>query len=213
MKYRGHRRAPYSDHHLDHAGERRHFVDYSRDPRTDDDDAERHFDDDRYGRSERRMGHEGWRRGRVSGGFGSHYAAWSSGLGATPAGFGFGPPEDPFLRFSEAEEWSPSRMETPQFRSPEWRKESYRGRGPKGYRRSDERIREDVCEQLTDDWSVDAHDITIEVENGEVTLTGTVPSREQKRCATECVETITGVSNVFNQLRVARADEGREHSR
>lgn len=142
----------------------------------------------------------------MSGGFGSQHAAWSAGIGATPAGFGFGPPEDPFMRFSDADEWSMSGMRGAETHVSH--EEGHRGRGPKGYRRSDERIREEVCEQLTDDWSVDATDITVEVKDGEVTLIGSVPSRAQKRSATECVEMVTGVRDVFNNLRVMpRTDE------
>src|SRR3954453_14579983 len=43
---------------------------------------------------------------------------------------------------------------------------SYRGRGPKNYQRSDERIREDVCERLERDERVDASDLEVNVENG-----------------------------------------------
>jgi hypothetical protein len=43
---------------------------------------------------------------------------------------------------------------------------SYRGRGPKNYTRSDERIREDLNERLTDSDEIDASNITVEVSNG-----------------------------------------------
>ena len=84
--------------------------------------------------------------------------------------------------------------------------EDYRGRGPKDYRRSDDRIREEVCDRLTDDPRVDASEVTIRVEEGEVILAGSVPGRDQKRRAEECVERITGVREVINQLRVSRSD-------
>ncbi|WP_034386337.1 BON domain-containing protein [Deinococcus sp. YIM 77859] len=80
--------------------------------------------------------------------------------------------------------------------------QSYRGRGPKGYQRSDERIREEVNDALEDDHSVDASDIEVQVQNGEVTLTGTVSDRQQKRRAEECAERVRGVKDVHNQLRV-----------
>src|SRR5690606_23118505 len=70
---------------------------------------------------------------------------------------------------------------------------TYVGRGPKGYRRSDERITEDVCDRLTDDPMVDASDITVQVRDGEVTLTGTVEDRRQKRRAEDIVEDVPGV--------------------
>lgn len=79
----------------------------------------------------------------------------------------------------------------------------HRGRGPKGYQRSDDRIREDVSDRLSDDDSVDASEIEVSVSNCEVTLTGTVESREQKRRAEDCVESVSGVKNVQNNLRIA----------
>ncbi len=83
-----------------------------------------------------------------------------------------------------------------------YRRNGYRGHGPTGYTRSDERIREDVCDALTDDWKVDARQVTVTVSDGEVTLDGTVPSRQQKRCAEDCVDDVSGVRHVQNNLRV-----------
>ena len=82
------------------------------------------------------------------------------------------------------------------------RRMDHRGHGPAGYTRSDERIREDANDRLTDDWGVDARDITVIVANGEVTLDGTVPSREQKRRAEDVVDDLSGVKNVQNNLRI-----------
>jgi osmotically-inducible protein OsmY len=84
----------------------------------------------------------------------------------------------------------------------EMRRGMYTGRGPRGYRRSDERIREDVNERLTDDWRVDASDIEVSVDNGLVTLAGRVGSRAQKRRAEDVAESVSGVTDVSNQLRV-----------
>ncbi|MDF2689567.1 MAG: hypothetical protein K0Q80_2533, partial [Microvirga sp.] len=78
----------------------------------------------------------------------------------------------------------------------------HRGRGPKGYTRSDERIREDVNERLTDDPYVDASEIDVGVSSCEVTLSGTVDSREAKRRAEDCAERVSGVRHVQNNLRV-----------
>lgn len=78
------------------------------------------------------------------------------------------------------------------------------GRGPKGYRRSDERISEDVCERLTQHGDIDASDIEVSVRDGEVTLSGTVDSRRTKRMAEDTIEDITGVMEIHNQLTVRR---------
>jgi hypothetical protein len=54
-----------------------------------------------------------------------------------------------------------------------------------------------------DDDDIDASEITIEVKNGEVTLTGTVNSREEKRHAEAIAEQSPGVREVQNHLRVS----------
>jgi len=81
----------------------------------------------------------------------------------------------------------------------------HRGRGPKGYVRSDERIREDVCDRLCDDRMVDASEIDVAVAGSEVTLSGTVNTREERRRAEDCVEQVLGVTHVQNNLRVSNA--------
>lgn len=83
----------------------------------------------------------------------------------------------------------------------------YAGRGPKGYRRSDERIQEDICERLTEHPSIDASDIEVTVGDGDVTLTGRVESRAVKHLTEVMVETVSGVKEVHNQLRIAPLDQ------
>jgi hypothetical protein len=78
------------------------------------------------------------------------------------------------------------------------------GKGPKGYSRSDDRIRDDVCERLTYDPDIDASDITVTVSQGEVTLAGEVEDRSSKRRAEDVLEDVPGVRDVHNQLRSRR---------
>lgn len=78
----------------------------------------------------------------------------------------------------------------------------FRGRGPKNYRRSDDRLREEVCDRLTDNEWLDASGVEVNVVAGEIILTGTVDSRYAKRLAENVAESISGVSNVQNNLRV-----------
>ncbi|MDF3064935.1 MAG: transport-associated protein [Polyangiaceae bacterium] len=78
------------------------------------------------------------------------------------------------------------------------------GRGPKGYTRTDERIREDVCDRLSWNDEVDATDISVRVEKGEVTLEGSVETRHMKRLATDLVEDVPGVLDVHNTIRVQK---------
>jgi osmotically-inducible protein OsmY len=84
------------------------------------------------------------------------------------------------------------------------------GRGPKGYQRSDERIREEVCDCMTEDPMLDASEIEVDVRQGEVVLCGSVSSREQKRRAEDVAERISGVRDVTNQLRVTRDLNGHD---
>lgn len=79
----------------------------------------------------------------------------------------------------------------------------HKGKGPKGYTRSDDRIKEDINDRLSDDVFVDASSIDVTVEKGEVTLTGTVSTRSEKRRSEDIAEQVSGVKNVENRLRLA----------
>jgi osmotically-inducible protein OsmY len=78
----------------------------------------------------------------------------------------------------------------------------HRGRGPRNYMRSDDRIREDVNDRLTDDNWIDASDIEVTVSQGEVTLSGLVDDRMTKRRAEDIADDVSGVRHVQNNLRV-----------
>lgn len=80
----------------------------------------------------------------------------------------------------------------------------HRGVGPQSYTRADERIREDVCDQLTDHPEVDARHIEVTVNNGVVLLQGKVTDRRMKYGAEECSWDVTGVKDVDNRIRVDR---------
>jgi osmotically-inducible protein OsmY len=82
------------------------------------------------------------------------------------------------------------------------------GKGPRGYSRSDDRIREDVNDRLTDDWQIDASEIEVTVSSGEVTLNGTVTGREEKRRAEDIAENVSGVRHVQNNLRLQSSGTG-----
>jgi hypothetical protein len=78
----------------------------------------------------------------------------------------------------------------------------YRGVGPRNYTRSDERIREDLNERLTEAYDLDAGGITVEVENGVATLSGSVPQRWMKHRAEDLVDACIGVRDVHNRILV-----------
>jgi len=100
-----------------------------------------------------------------------------------------------------------------QYGQSNWRQQQqgrFSGRGPKGYQRSDDRIKEDVCERLTHHGDLDASEIEVQVRSGEVTLTGSVDERNAKRMAEELAENVSGVKDVHNQIRVQ--DRSSQHS-
>lgn len=82
----------------------------------------------------------------------------------------------------------------------------HRGRGPSGYIRSDDRIKEDINDRLTDYDYLDATNLSVEVTGGDVTLSGTVESRYEKRLAEDIAEDVSGVKNVENRIRVSTTD-------
>jgi hypothetical protein len=79
----------------------------------------------------------------------------------------------------------------------------YSGRGPKGYKRSDQQLIDDASQRLERDGHIDATDIEVGAEDGVIVLRGTVPDRRTKRLAEECVESVYGVRDVMNELRVS----------
>jgi hypothetical protein len=86
------------------------------------------------------------------------------------------------------------------------------GKGPRGWRRSDDRICEDVNVALYRDPNIDAGDIEVRVLDGEVTLTGTVADKFARRMAEDIADSVFGVTDVQNLLRVKRDGEGAEAS-
>jgi hypothetical protein len=78
----------------------------------------------------------------------------------------------------------------------------YQGVGPRGYSRTDEAIWEDIADRLTWHGHIDAREIEIEVEDGEVTLKGSVNTRREKRLAEDIAFDVLGVADIHNRLRV-----------
>jgi hypothetical protein len=160
-----------------------------------------------------------WNRGGMSsgqGGYGNQQGGFrgsQSGFGGESGGGGFrggyGSQAGGFYgqgsgefggRGSEQHHWSGSDFGgTP---SQEGQRGRFTGRGPKGWKRSNERISEEVNEALARHPDVDASDIEVRVENGEVTLTGVVEDRGQKRLAEDIAEDVFGVDDVNNDLKI-----------
>lgn len=79
------------------------------------------------------------------------------------------------------------------------------GKGPKGYRRSDERMLEEVCDILTEHGDIDASQIEVDVKDSIVILKGMVENRRIKRLAEDAVEGVAGVRDVRNELEINEA--------
>jgi hypothetical protein len=182
---------------------------------------------------ERRRREEGYERWRAEPGRGRDWERWSQGgrepysaggrgawgdygehstYGSSAGGWGYGRDESrrDFGR-DYGRDWRRGGREErgPMERFGEKLKEGVRkltGRGPKGYRRSDDRIRDDVSEQIARSW-VNAENVEVKVEGGEVTLTGFVESREEKRAIEDVAEDVFGVEEVHNHLRLNRAGQ------
>lgn len=83
----------------------------------------------------------------------------------------------------------------------------HQGRGPKGYKRSDEAIYDDVGDMLSRSQDVDARDIEVKVSEGIVYLNGTVSDRHMKKMAEYEIENISGVRDVQNLLNIAPSNK------
>jgi hypothetical protein len=84
---------------------------------------------------------------------------------------------------------------------------SFVGFGPHGYKRSDDRIYEDVCETLMRHKEIDATNIGVKVEEGVVYLTGKVNTRKMKKISELITEDLPGVKDVSNELTVIKGDD------
>ena len=104
----------------------------------------------------------------------------------------------------DAYEYRPQgqRMNSEPGMEPRGQRGEFYGVGPRGYRRSDERILDDIAYRLTQHGWIDARDIVIEVQDGEVTLRGIVDDRRQRRMAEDLAASVMGVIDVNNDLKV-----------
>ena len=88
------------------------------------------------------------------------------------------------------------------------RQQAGRGTGPKGYQRSDERIRDHLCTRLAYATGVDVSDVSVEVASGVVSLSGTVRRRSEKFDIEDMADNTSGVKEVQNNIRVQRDEAG-----
>lgn len=145
-------------------------------------------------------------------GYGSRGRMGSRQLGSGGYDRGFEGPDRESGWGGSIEGWPPGYSEE-QSRTGSRIRGRHTGRGPRNYTRSDDRIREDVSDRLELHGEIDASDIEVRVENGEVTLEGNVEDRNQKRQAEDLVEDCPGVKQVHNRIRVQGKDIERQHTR
>jgi len=87
------------------------------------------------------------------------------------------------------------------------RQEEQRGGGERRIsqrRRPDAQLAQELQEILTKDPELDSSEIEVEVEGGAVTLRGVVDSSDARLLAEELVESVSGVREVHNNLKVSR---------
>ncbi len=68
--------------------------------------------------------------------------------------------------------------------------------------RTDEDIAKEVKDALTFDPATEAYEINVTVDNGMVTLTGTVDSRQEKKLTKEVVKGVKGIKAIKNNIEV-----------
>jgi len=131
--------------------------------------------------------------GRGWGGAAAGYGP-STGYGYGTAGTYLGGPAQGYSEHERGERWGRAQRG----------QQSFVGRGPRSYKRSDERIKEDINERLTRHPDIDASDVEVRVSNCEVVLSGVVEDRRAKRLAEDIAEEVWGVDDVRNELKVRR---------
>jgi|GEM_PF-6812003 len=82
-----------------------------------------------------------------------------------------------------------------------------KGSAPKNYKKSDDRISDDLCEKLMHQ-GLDCSGVEVSVKEGIVTLTGEVCERNDKHRIEQIAADISGVNDVENQLRMAKKSNG-----
>ncbi|MBA2404619.1 MAG: BON domain-containing protein [Bdellovibrionales bacterium] len=123
--------------------------------------------------------------------YGEGRAHAAQGVASRPAVF-----EDEYGMQREQEETDLDWSHDPRSESA---REKHYGKGPKNWL-TDESIKYKVSLALYLTPEVDATKIEVQVEQGRVTLSGPIRDRKQKKAAEECIDTIPGVSDIFNKL-------------
>lgn len=103
-------------------------------------------------------------------------------------------------RYGSARPWVPDEYRTAFY--PRRTPGRARPRGPKGYQRSDEKLQELICEELMEADHIDSSDVTVTVQDGVVTLEGTVPERAMRYAIEDIADSVSGIKDIDNRIRV-----------
>jgi hypothetical protein len=214
-----HRQDRWQDHRQDHWQDQTHDRPYTHSGEGHGGRGEwyegRHHDDQRLAtRPWEEIQGSGYGGGHFPGG-GPSYARSSYGGGDSFAGHFEGSPRGSYGPGVQSGWGASSDYGRPGQQGGPWGAASswsgQRGRGPRGYQRSDERIREDLCEAVIN-AGIDASEVDIRVDSAEVTLAGTVTSKQEKRRIEDIAESISGVKDVHNQIRLSQgSSQQRSH--
>lgn len=155
--------------------------------------------------------------------FGTGVAGYTSGPGFTGGYYGYGDEQQEFPTELEmeyaADVYGPG-WESPGYGPGEYVAGAPAGAtrprhvykyppGPKGYQRSDERIRGDICDRLMRASNhIDSSEVTVEVAKGKVVLEGTVPVRRMKHAIEDLADSCLGVKDIDNRVRVKPPSPG-----
>ncbi len=95
-------------------------------------------------------------------------------------------------------------------RSESFSEKHHIGKGPRNFSRSDELLKEEVCEAFLRSSVLDPSEMNVSVEKGVVTLEGHVRNKEDKYLAEDLALDIAGVKDVMNLLSKGKFDVGDE---
>jgi hypothetical protein len=80
-------------------------------------------------------------------------------------------------------------------------------REPRGYQRSDERLRDEIYDKLIRQTNIDVSDVEVAIDEGVVSLSGMLSTRWEKHQVEDIVDSIWGVKDIHNNLRVRSAGD------
>jgi osmotically-inducible protein OsmY len=81
---------------------------------------------------------------------------------------------------------------------------NYSGIGPKGYKRSDAVLEEEIVRRLTHHPNIDASAVNVVVKNNVALLSGVVFDREDKFTIEDVIDDIHGIDDLKNDIKVSK---------